>query len=182
MRRFVFLAWLTGLVFPPALGQTHSVLDVGLRLQKAVGLYAENGLTAQYTSQKLASQRLYFGVSYVTSRLGTAFRSNAIRQDNFLVNASYFFRPRWVVRPVARLNAGYFVADYGSELFNDLPRTSPLLSPELGLCWCPKFPLKVHASVGYNLLTGDGLTGPGTLYPVFVQTSLTWNVFQKANP
>lgn len=30
------------------------ILDVGVRLQKSVGFYTENGVTAQYTSQKLA--------------------------------------------------------------------------------------------------------------------------------
>lgn len=156
------------------------VLDVGIRLQKSISLYTENGVTVQYTNQKLASKRLYFGASYVTSRLGTALGSNAIKQDNFLVNASWFFRPKWLIQPVAKANVGYFKADYGSDLFNDLSRTSLLASPEIGLCYCPNFPLKLNASVGYNLLTGNGVSGPGTLYPVFVQTSITWNVLKKS--
>ena len=160
---------------------TGAILDVSIRLQKSISLYTENGVTAQYTNSKLASQRLYFGVSYVTSRLGTALNSNAIKQDNFLVNATWFFRPKWLIQPVVKANVGYFNADYGSDLFNELPRTSLLASPELGLCYCPNFPLKINASVGYNLLTGNGLTGPGTLYPVFVQTSITWNILKSAN-
>lgn len=154
-------------------------VDVGIRLQKSVGLYTENGLTAQYTSRKLASQRLYVGLSYVTSRLGTALNSNAIRQDNLLATVSYYFRPRWLIQPVVKANAGYFVADHADALFDELPKTSPLISPELGLCYCPDFPLKISGSVGVNLLTGNGLTGPGTLYPVFVQTSITWNILRK---
>jgi hypothetical protein len=157
-----------------------AVLDVGVRLQKSVNLYAENGITAQYTHPKLASKRLYFGLSYVTSRLGTALGSNAIKQDNFLASASWHFRPNWLVRPVAKINVGYFAADYGSSLFDALPKTSLLASPEFGLCYCPNFPLKINASIGYNLITGDGLTGPGTLYPVFLQTSVTWNILKSA--
>lgn len=175
--RYFFL-FLT-LASVPSLAQRQ--LDVGVRLQKAIGLYTENGLTAQYTPDGRGSQRLYFGLSYVTSRLGTALGSNAIRQDNFLASVGYYFRPKWLVRPVAKLNVGYFAADYGEALFDDLPRTSPLVSPELGLCYCPKFPLKIGAGIGYNLLTGNGTAGPGTLYPVFVQTSITWN-FLKSNP
>lgn len=159
---------------------TGSVLDVGVRSQKSIGLYTENGITAQFAHTKLVNQRLYVGVSYVTSRLGTALNTNAIKQDNYFASVTYLFRPNWLVRPLVRLNAGYFRADYGSELFRDLPHTSLLASPELGLCLCPRFPLKLSASVGYNLLSGNGLTGPGTLYPVFVQTSLTWNVLHRS--
>ncbi len=157
-----------------------AVLDLGIRSQKTIGLYTENGITAQFAHTKLANQRLYIGVTYVTSRLGTALNSNAIKQDNYLASVLYLFRPNWLVRPLVRLNVGYFRADYGSDLFRDLPQTSLLASPELGVCVCPRFPLKLNASVGYNLLTGDGVTGPGTLYPVFVQTSLTWNVLHKS--
>ncbi|WP_240163544.1 hypothetical protein [Spirosoma taeanense] len=181
LRSFMFV-WLT---YSSCIGQNNptrpngAVLDVGVRLQKTINLYAENGITVQYTNPKLVSRRLYVGLSYVTSRLGTALRSNAIKQDNFLVHAAYYFRPNWLVRPMAKVNVGYFKADYGDAMFNVLPRTSLLASPELGLCYCPDIPLKINASVGYNLLTGNGVTGPGTLYPVFVQTSITWNILKK---
>ena len=179
---YLFMALLAVLVSVPSFGQDQSsgaTLDVGIRLQKAINLYTENGITVQYTNPKLAASCLYFGASYVTSRLGTAFSSNAIKQDNFLLTASYLFRPKWLIRPVVKLNAGYFRADYGNALFDELPKTSPLISPEIGLCYNPRFPLKINASLGYNLKTGNGLTGPGTLYPAFVQTSLTWNILQK---
>lgn len=164
------------LLVAPSFGQR---LDVGIRLQKSINLYTENGLTVQYSHPKLVSQRLSVGVSYVTSRLGTALNYNAIKQDNFLVSASYYFQPGWLIQPFVRANVGYFKANYGSDLFNDLPASSLLASPELGLCYCPNFPLRINGSVGYNAITGNGLTGPGTLYPVFVQTSITWNVFKK---
>lgn len=154
-------------------------VDVGVRLQKAIGFYAETGVTVQYTQPKLIHERLYVGASYVTSRLGTALSTNAIEQDNLFATVSYYFRPKWLIQPVVKVNGGYFRADYGDALFNELPRTSPLVSPELGLCYCPTFPLKINASVGYNLLTGNGTAGPGTLFPVFVQTSLTWTVLKK---
>jgi hypothetical protein len=83
------------------------------------------------------------------------------------------------IRPVIRANVGYFAANYGSDLFSDLPKNSLLASPEFGLSYSPDFPLKINATIGFNLLTGNGVTGPGTLYPVFVQTSVTWNVLNK---
>lgn len=177
----ILLIWLltTASFGQTMLPQRSGILDVGIRFQKTVNLYTENGVTFQYTHAKLARQRLYLGASYVTSRLGTALGSNAIQQDNYLATVGYYFRPNWLIRPVVRANVGYFSAQYGNAIFDDLPSTSMLASPELGLCYCPNFPLKINGSIGYNLLTGTGVTGPGTLYPVFVQTSITWNVLRK---
>ncbi len=179
----VFCCWLSGL---SAFGQnrqlptSRAVLDVGVRFQKSINLYTENGLTVQYTNPAFVNSRLYVGATYVTSRFGGAFAANGIKQDNLMLFTAYYFRPNWLVQPFIKANAGYFRADYGSNLFNDLPRTSLLASPEIGLCYCPKFPLKISGSIGYNLLTGNGVSGPGTLYPVFVQTSITWNLVKTA--
>lgn len=155
----------------------NRVLDVGIRIQKAVNLYYENGLTFQYTEEALASERLYFGFSYLSSRFGSALASNAIKQDNFLLSTSYFFRSNRLIRPLLRMNIGYFVAELEEPLFDELPDKSLLLSPETGICYDPGNPFKWTASLGYNVITGDGLSGPGTLYPVFLQTSLSWDVF-----
>lgn len=178
----LFISLLMGIVWTATAQNrpTSAVLDVGVRFQKSIGLYTENGITAQYTNPRLVSGRLYFGASYVTSRLGTALNSNAIKQDNFLATVSYYFRPNWLIRPVVKANVGYFKADYGDAIFDELPQSSLLASSELGLCYCPNFPLKINASIGYNLITGNGLSGPGTLYPVFVQTSITWNILKKS--
>ncbi|MFD2935185.1 hypothetical protein [Spirosoma flavum] len=98
-----------------------AVLDIRIRLQKSINLYAENGITVQYTHPKLASNnRLYIGTSYVSSRLGIAFHSNAIKQDNYLLSASYYFRPKWLIQPVYR-------RQYQAQRLNR--RRSPLLLP-----------------------------------------------------
>ncbi len=162
----------------PVLAQSR--LDVGIRLQKSIGLYTENGLTMQYRPSSLLSGRVGLGVSYVTSRLGTALNSNAIKQDNFLLSAAYHFAPKWSIQPMLKANVGYFNAAYDEAIFNDLPQSSLLASPEIGFSYASRFPLGISASVGYNLLTGNGINGPGTLYPVFVQTSITWNLLKKS--
>lgn len=154
-------------------------LDVGLRFQKSINLYYENGLTLQYTEDKLLSGRLYLGLSYVTSRLGTAMGTNAIKQDNILISGTYMFRPQRSLQPFLRLNTGYFIANYEDPVFDVLPQSSILISPETGLSYRFSFPLKIGLSGGYNLITGNGLDGPGTLYPLFIQTSITWNVLAK---
>jgi len=70
----------------------NSTLDIGIRLQKDIGLYSENGISINFSDKNLLPDRLYFGFTYVTSRTGTAFSSNAIKQDNFLFSPAYYFR------------------------------------------------------------------------------------------
>ena len=154
-------------------------LDIGLRFQKSINLYYENGITLQYTDERLLSQRLFIGLSYVSSRFGTAMGTNAIKQDNFFISGTYMFRPERLLQPFIRLNTGYFTANYEDPVFDVLPQNSVLISPETGLSYRFGFPLKIGVSLGYNLITGDGRDGPGTLYPLFIQTSITWNILSK---
>jgi hypothetical protein len=161
------------LCFPSAaaFSQTHSV-DAGLRFQKAVGLYYENGITAQYNF----NNRWTGGVSYVSSRLGSAWGTNALKQDNLIISGAYHFRPAKSLKPFLRFNTGYFHADYESEIFESLPNSSLLASLETGLAYQFKSPLKINFSAGYNAISGDGLDSPGSLYPIFFQSSITWNI------
>jgi hypothetical protein len=180
-RKIQYFVLLTVLFFGPnslSFGQ-ESVLDVGVRLQKTVNLYWENGVSVQYSNKSLKPDRLYFGFSYVTSRLGTAINSNAIKQDNFLFNTSWYFKPQHAFRPIVRLNLGYFVADYEEPIFDVLENTSFLLSPEIGAVFETKSPIKVMVTFGYNLITGDGTKGPGTVYPLYAQSTLSWTLFKK---
>src|SRR5476651_2094041 len=116
-----------------------SIIDVGPRVQKAIYLYYENGVSLSYSNKKIMPDRVYFGFSYYTSRLGTAYHSNAIKQDNYLLSAAYYFRRNHVVRPFLRANGGYFSADYGSPIFDVLPSKTMLLSADGGLCFQTAF-------------------------------------------
>ncbi len=155
------------------------IFDVGIRLQQTVNLYNENGVALAYSPSNKRNDKLYFGFSYVTSRLGSAFNSNAIKQDNILVSAAWLLRKNHIIRPFGRLNTGFFHSNYGDKIFNDLPNSSLLFSPDLGISFETNKPLKFSTSFGYNLITGDGLSGPGTLFPAYYQLTTSWSVFQK---
>jgi len=151
--------------------------DVGLRFQKTQDLYYENGVTTQFN----LNDRWAIGGSYYTSRLGSALGSNAIKQDNFIVSAAYSFRPQKRLRPFIRANTGYFIADYEADIFDDLTSSSVLASVDVGIVYRFKTPLKIGLSVGYNAVTGSGSEGAGTLYPIFYQTSVTWDIFKASS-
>jgi hypothetical protein len=155
-------------------GQVHT-FEAGLRFQKTVDLYYENGISGQYHLTK----RITLGASYLSSRLGSAFGSNAIKQDNFLLSGSWMFRPKKPLKPFLRANLGYFTADYESDTFKSLTNTSAIASMDAGLAYSFKSPLRLNLSIGYNAITGDGAKGAGTLYPVFYQTSIFWNLAKR---
>jgi hypothetical protein len=154
-------------------------LKGGIRIQKAQKLYWENGFSFDYTSPKIADSRIHFGVSYVTTRLGSAVGSNAIKQDNYLISAGYHFRHLKQLQPFIRLNTGYFHADYEEDIFNVLPNSAFLMSADTGLSYEFRGPFTVSLSAGYNLTSGNGTSGPGTLFPFYYQMSIFYTLLKK---
>jgi hypothetical protein len=137
-------------------------------------MYTENGITLQFTPKNLLNDQLSFGATYVTSRFGSAINSNAIIQDNILFHSTYVFSSS-ALSPFVRLNAGYCFADYQSSIFDEIDSSMPLLSLEAGARYAFDIPLKIQASLGYNLITSVGSSGIGTVYPLFVQCTLLWS-------
>lgn len=154
-------------------------LKAGVRIQKTQKLYWENGVALDLTSPKLLNNRLHLGLSYVTSRLGSAMGTNAIKQDNYVLGLGYHFRPQKKLQPFTRLNLGYFHADYESAIFDDLTNNAFIFAADAGLSYEFEVPFTIDLSVGYNFNTGDGSDGPGTLYPVYYQMSLFYTLFNK---
>ena len=154
-------------------------LKGGIRIQKTQKLYWENGFDLDFASPKIADSRIHFGMSYVTTRLGSAMGSNAIKQDNYLMSAGYHFRHQKQFQPFTRLNIGYFHADYEEAIFDVLPNNAFLFSIDVGLSYEFMIPLTVSLSAGYNFNHGTGSAGPGTLYPVFYQMSINYTILKK---
>ena len=155
-----------------AIAQEETYL-IGIRLQQSIHMYNENGITLEFTPKNLLNDQLSFGATYVSSRFGSALNSNAIIQDNILLHSTYVFSSS-ALSPLVRLNAGYCFADYESSLFDEIDSSMPLLSLEAGARYAFDIPLKVQAGIGYNLITSDGSSGIGTVYPLFVQCTLSW--------
>jgi hypothetical protein len=148
-------------------------LKIGFRLQQSWNMYNENGITIEYTPKNLLNDQLSFGATYVSTRIGSAYNSNAIIQDNIVLHSSYMFSSSSLA-PLIRLNAGYCFADYESTLFDDIDASMPLISLEAGVRYAFDVPLIMQAGIGYNLITSDGSSGIGTVYPLFVQCSFLW--------
>lgn len=156
-------------------------LDVGIRIQKTHGMYWENCITAQYTIEKFKPNNFYIGLSYVSSRLGTAMSSNALKQDNYIFNTGWNFGKE--VKPLrfhARLNFGYFHAEQVSDIFKEVPNTAFLFSPEIGFKYTFKqVPISLNLGSGYYLFTGEGGDSPGTLQPLYYHLDVTYQIFKN---
>ncbi len=154
-------------------------LGVGLKFQKTEQLYWESGVAADFTSDFLLNKKIHLKMSYVTSRLGSAMIGNAVKQDNFVVGADWRFRSQKDFQIFTGLNTGFFHADMETPMFTVLPHNSMLFSVEAGLFYKFKFPVSASLSAGYNLISGDGVSGPGTLFPVFYQLSIFYSIGKK---
>ena len=157
---------------------SESELFLGVKLQKTHSLYYENGFNAEYSSSEFLGNQFHSGFSYISSRFGSAFNSNALKQDNFLFHTSYTFLNKAILNPFIKLNAGFIVADYQSPLFDDIDNTMPLTSMDLGLSYTPNNPLKAQFSLGCNIITSDGTSGVGTVYPLYFNIIIMWNILK----
>lgn len=151
-------------------------LNAGIRIQKTQNLYWENGLSLDFSHKKIVDNKIHIKLSYVSSRLGNALFGNAIKQDNYIVGVDFRFLSQKPFNIYAGINTGFFHADMEEPMFNILPHNSLLLSVEGGLSYRFKFPLLVNLGIGYNVISGDGVNAPGTLFPIFYQTSLFYQI------
>lgn len=158
--------------------QKNEKLDIqaGLVSQKTQNLYWENGIGADLTSDFLMHKKLHLKAAYISSSLGSAIGSNAIKQDNLIIGADWRFRSEKDLQILAGLNTCLFMADYENPLFDILPSKSMLLSVETGLNYQFKFPMSASLTLGYNLKNGDGVNVPGSLFPVFYRLSIYYQL------
>ena len=96
-----------------------------------------------------------------------------------MIGADWRFRSDKDFQLFAGLNTGFFHADMELPQFDVLPHNSMLLQLETGLFYKFKFPVATSLSVGYNLINGDGVNVPGTLFPVFYQLSVFYYINRK---
>ncbi len=163
-----------------AISGYSQTFNAGIRIQKTQEMYWENGVSAQYSFKNLKPNQLFFGFDYVTTRLGSAIGSNAMKQDNFIFSGSWAFRKDKAFHPVARLNMGYFYADYEEEIFSSLPNTAFLCAPEFVLNYeIPNLPLSVNLGTGYYVGFTSEANSPGTLQPLYYHLDVHYTIFKN---
>ena len=154
-------------------------LELGLRTKKYVVFYWVNGLSAEISTHKIASGSLHLGVNLASSSFGSAFRSNAIPTIETELAIIKYFRYTKSFQPITRLNLGYSKAFYG-EGFSNITSNSILCSIEAGFKYIIMKTVSVNIYGGYNILTGNGINGLGTIYPIYSGVSLNWLLSTKS--
>jgi len=155
-------------------------LKVGVRIQKTQQMYWENGISSQYTFAKFKPNQFYVGFDYVTSRLGSAYNSNAIKQDTYLFSGSWLFNKSKPYHIVTRLNMGYFYSDLEEDIFKDVPNSSFLFSPEVGFTYdIKKVPISLNFGTGFYIITAKEGYSPGTLQPLYFHLDLYYRLTTK---
>lgn len=155
-------------------------LKVGTRIQKTQEMYWENGISSQYSFEKFKPNRFFIGFDYVSSRLGSAYNSNAIKQDSYIFSGSWLFNKSKPYHFLTRLNMGYFYSDLEYEIFNEIPNTSFLLAPELGFTYdFKKVPISLNLGTGFYIITAKEGYSPGTLQPLYFHFDIHYTLFKK---
>lgn len=149
----------------------NSVVSPMLMVRKTVALYWENGVGVDYTHDKLFDRRLHFSAGYLSSRLGSAIGSNALKQDYLLLGADWHTPILPALQWTIGLNTGLFMVDYEEDVFNNLPAQSALMAVQTGVMW-KTGPVDLKLVLGYNLIAGNGVDIPGSLFPVYYQLNI----------
>lgn len=174
---FVFCGMIT-----PAKSQVDTAktdYSLGLRTKKYVGFYYLNGISGDISFQKVMDHKLHFGFNLATSLLGSGLGSNAVTATELELSVSRHFRVHKHFQPLLRLNFGYANANYGDPMFDVLPQNDMLFSFETGFGYVlpvMKNKIKVLASGGYNFISGNGITGLGTVYPIYGAMTFFWKL------
>jgi hypothetical protein len=145
--------------------------DAGLRFQKTWELYWENGVEGSCSKQNILGGHPFLSASAVSSRLGSALGSNALRQEEYLLGLGWKFRTEKRIQPYIALQTGWFWLDVEEPMFEVLPHSSVLATFSFGSEIPVYGPFLTRIGMDYHLITGDGLQGPGSLYPLFMHTS-----------
>ena len=173
--RFIHLLWVA--ISLPVMGWAGSwSCDVGPRVERTWELYWENGAEVECSLANVFGGHLGLGASVTSTRIGSAWNPNALRQEQYLVNSAWNFRLQKRVRPYVNLSAGWFWLDVGPAIFDVIPHSSPLLVLGSGARVGIWGPISWNAGFGYHLITGDGKSGPGSIYPLFLHTSVQWRI------
>jgi hypothetical protein len=155
-------------------------LNVGIKIQKSHLMYWENGISAQYSFKNFKPSQFYIGFEYLTSALGSALGSNALKQQRYLASAAWHFRKEKAFQIITKLNTGFFHVNLESEIFQDLPKNAFLLSPEVGLCYhFTQLPVAVQLGGSWNLNFAKEGYSPGTLTPLSYHLAIYYQLFKK---
>lgn len=150
---------------------------LGLKFQKSHRMYLENGLSFQYSFSNLKEGNLYFGVDVVSSRVGSAWQTNALKQTNYTITAAWFNRKDKNLQFYGRLAMGIFKANLEYEIFDDLPSSAWIVAPDFGLRYkLPKLPIYFQTGFGYNLPMQSEVKTPGTFQPLNYHFSLYYKL------
>jgi hypothetical protein len=104
---------------------------------------------------KISNQINFFvGFDFVSSRLGSAFSSNAIKQDSYLLSGSWHFNKNKSYHFVTRLNAGYFYSDLEEDMFKEIPNTAFLFH---GGWFDFRKPISLNVGTGYYIIVKGGI-------------------------
>ena len=165
----VAAAWFSMLAADLRAGDSTRTFYGGITLRKMAGFYWLNGFSAEYRPKQFLHGHFRTGLNLTSSMFGSALVSRAIPVYCYELYAQFQLRRKALISPFVTLSAGYAHAVYGGEFAGSLQRWQSLVAPEVGMSVKPFNRIDFHLSAGYNIISGNGVSGMGVIYPVFFQ-------------
>jgi hypothetical protein len=152
-----------------AAAQQPPTLLVGAFLE--TNYSTQPGLQVIYASPALLGGRPRLSASYSTTRLATAFGSNALAEDRVQAGAAWYMRRAQRVSPYTGLNLGYTRFDREDrELFEMLDNDAAIVSLLAGAETKLGRTLRINGHIGYSALQSS------TVYPFVAAIGLHYQL------
>jgi hypothetical protein len=149
--------------------------SAGLSFKKFAGFYSMGGVCAEVSGARMGKGQLFLGLNVTSSSLGSAFLNNGIPVIASEVYGRWAFLKQKRVQPFVMLNVGCAKAFPGSDKYNSITTSALLVSPEAGVACRISSHISAQGGLGYHLTSGNGLKGPGFIYPVCFQLRLLYS-------
>jgi len=163
-----FLTTCVFLMFTHSISSDLGQISGGIKFQKTHYFHYENGFELAYTHQALWSERIQFGISYVTNRLGSKIGTTAEAQDYYHLLSGLYFRPGKYFDPFIQLNLGYyhysindeFEKEIGMDPQDFLDNNSPLFDLGFGMRSSFRRICSLYLGMGYRIIQSADLLYP----------------------
>jgi hypothetical protein len=142
-----------------------------LQFQKNYGWLWDNGIGFAWSPESYGG-KLRVGMIYVTSSLGSAFNSNNIEEHYYLVDGTWFFRPRTYFNPFSGLELGFYNYNNEQADFDFLPNKSLVCNLKTGFeTYIPSLGFSLQTSIGFQIIRKASL-----MYPLYIRLGVHYDL------
>lgn len=176
LRRVVPTVALLIINFALFVGATGWSIPVGVVYEH--NFYPQFGLCASVAHERVLHGHPRFSFSVTSSRLSVLAGRNALKKENVLFSAGWYFRPGKIIDPFAGIDAGFtrFSREY-EELFALLPTSAGMFNVRAGIV-----STLLGGKLRPSIEAGVAVVTSSTVFPLFFGGGVSFDVAKGVLP